>query len=214
MTAHLSLDRLNRGMMDLLTRRVRLATEDQLRAYAKSQFQVDSSLTRRLCRLEKVGLLVRQRAMVGMIPFVSPLHVSKPEHGEPEYDKLAWRLQWRWAHATSESYTLFWASPRAVQLFGGASGWLRQPLQFEHDLAVTAVFLRRMQTCPAQMAGWMGEDGLRQRSAEWRLHSIPDAVILNSEGAIQTVVELGGIYPAEKLRRFHRHFRMLSYELW
>ena len=214
MTSNLSLDRIDRAILDLLTRRVRLATEDQIRCYAETQLRSASSMGRRLRRLEKAGLLFREQALVGFIPFITPLHASRPGHADPDYDALAWRLEWRWAHAASESHALFWASPRAVQLFGGSSGWLRQPLQIQHDLAVTAVFLRRMQTRPAQMAGWVSEDRLRQRSTELRLRGIPDAAIVADNGTLQTVIELGGVYPAEKLRRFHRNFRVFPYELW
>ena len=214
MTSNMSLDMCDRTVLDLLTRRVRLAAQDQICCYSETQQRSSSSMGRRLHRLAKLGLLFREQAVIGYIPFVKPLFVSRPNQNEPDYDALAWQLEWRWTHADSEPHALFWASPRAVQLFGGSSGWLRQPLQIQHDLAVTAVFLRRMQTCRPQMAGWVSEDSLRRRSTELRLHAIPDAAVVGENGAIQTIIELGGVYSAEKLRRFHRHFRAFHYELW
>ena len=48
------------------------------------------------------------------------------------------------------------------------------------------------------------------------LTKVPDAALVDADGAIRLAIELGGLYSADYLQRFDRHQRRsaISYELW
>ena len=65
---------------------------------------------------------------------------------------------------------------------------------------------------------WVGEDILRRDYAPYcsSLKSIPDGAFV-SDGQVLRVIEYGGQYTTERLRRFDAHFHRkhgIPYEIW
>jgi hypothetical protein len=108
---------------------------------------------------------------------------------------------------------IFVGSRKLCRLLGGrGGGGLTHPLQASHELAVSAVFLNLIINSPTDAARWIGEDA-QPRSCY--SHQIPDAVIRNERGAIQLAIEIGGVYSAKRLRRFHAYCERggIAYEI-
>ena len=98
---------------------------------------------------------------------------------------------------------------------GGVGGRLRQPMQLQHDLAVTAVYIARQKDTPEDET-WVGEDAYRVLLHPRALVKVPDALIVDQQHKPRRVVELGGMYGPRRLRGFHRYWasRRIPYEIW
>jgi hypothetical protein len=125
-------------------------------------------------------------------------------------------LERRWQAAETRPVAVYWATRRAVCLVGGIGGPLRQRLQVQHDLGVAAVYFRILTTAPVGGEQWIGEDVYRRDFVSSKRGKIPDAALLNSAGSIDRVIEIGGLYPPERLRTFHKYWskRSIPYDLW
>lgn len=188
----------------VLTARVRVATTGQL---AEVCGVAPATLARRLGAMERAGWVHSARGSLRCPVMPRPVLTWKPDDPEPSFQRLAWRLDHRWASTEPRPVRLWWAAPQAVAEFGGVGGRVRQPLQLEHDCAVCEVFVRR-----GRGTDWRMEDLLAGESYGGK---VPDAVIVDAGGA-DTVVEIGGQYPAARLEAFHRAMRSSdsTYELW
>lgn len=194
-------------LLDLLTWRVRLATEAQL-----EEFQ--PGMANRVHYLAAAGFVHSAPMVVSVCETIEPLLRWFPGKNSPRFSALAYQLDKRRFSAPREKNRIFWAAARAVQLVGGVGGRVRQPLQVEHDLGTTQVFLRRRLRDPDSNSCWLGEDCLRLY-----FHprgKIPDAVLCNAKGRIDLAIEFGGAYSAKRIRQFHCHCQRqgFGYELW
>jgi hypothetical protein len=99
---------------------------------------------------------------------------------------------------------------------GGTGGFLRRPLQLQHDVTTTTVFIRRVQIDSQTADNWFGEDVLRHYYHDLFRGKLPDAAVFSRDRSVSCVIECGGNYSAERLRRFHRFCLKESfpYELW
>lgn len=188
----------------ILTTRVRIATTGQLAAACGV---APATLARRLGAMARTGWVQSGVGSLRCPVMLQPVFAWRPEDPEPSFQRLAWRLDCRWAATEPAAVRLWWATPQAVAEFGGVGGRVRQPLQLEHDCAVSEVFVRR-----GRDADWRMEDLLTGESYGGK---VPDAVIVDPGGA-DTVIEIGGQYPASRIEAFHQAMRSndLTYELW
>lgn len=200
------LDAADMDLLNLLTWRVRLATERQLR-----EFSPKATAPR---RLQQAGLLAKASVAVSLLELDGPLASWAPGLPLPNFPSLAWRLHQRRLSAPSRSVLIYWATPRAVRVAGGVGGEIRQPMQVEHDLGATAIFLRRRILDPASTSRWLGEDIYRQLHAP--VGKIPDALLCSADGTPELAIEFGGAYGVGRIRGFHRHCasKLLPWELW
>ena len=120
-----------------LSKKVRVATEDQLMSMGVG---LSATQLRRLVRLQ---LLSERRLAIGT-PTCNDAPLASWTVGarSPDFGRVAWQGRCRMRNLPSRSARLFWATPRAAQLVGGCGSRLKQPWQVQHDLGVTAVYLR------------------------------------------------------------------------
>jgi hypothetical protein len=204
-------------VLESLTWAVRLFTLDQVQRIlgtGHSGPPLADGLIRRLSAARLVGLLT---TAVTFPEVSAPLFAWSPDQPGPDIRALAWQLKKRWRSIRPRRVTICWATEKAARLFGGIAPFDRRMSQLEHDLGTASVFTRLRETRPDFAAKWVGEDILRRDyagRASW-LRKIPDAAIIDGVRVI-TVIEFGGQYPVERIRRFDRHCRRhhLSYELW
>lgn len=195
------------AILDLLAWRTRVATEGQLKLFSALK-------PRSLRRLLVHGLLHRQDLVVCLPELFVPLFAWMPGEDKPDCAALCWRLEQRRKQLRPRRERVFWASAQAQKLMGGGGAGLRQPMQVEHDLGTTAIYLRYWQEDPEIAQKWLGEDLYRL------LHrpkgKVPDAVYCNPDGVVQKAIEFAGAYSAARLAAFHRHCARLfiPYELW
>jgi len=207
----LSITARDAGLLDLLTRRVRSATVTQV---ARRSFGGSiAAAGKRLRRLQSAGLVVTAAPLVRQLSLTEPLMSWRPHHPEPDFDALSWRARGRWRGLLPKAVRAVWATAAAVRLVGGCGGEVRQPLQVEHDLHVTEVFLQLESGRPALTDRWISEDVYRRRE---RRGKVPDGVLLDSAGRAVRWMEFAGSYSAGRIRSFHRCCERegLPYELW
>lgn len=170
---------------------------------------------RRLAALVAAGLLRRLRLQLRPLPALDgPTLAWRPGDPEPDCDAASWRLQSRWKES-ARTTTVYIATKHGSNQFGGRQrGALRRAFQATHDLGVSAVYLRLRASNEEDVGDWIGEDLLAPHR---RGEILPDAVLADGpEARPRLVVEFGGAYAAERVRRFHAYCRdeRLPYQLW
>ncbi len=200
------LDAVDRDILNLLTWRVRLATGPQLVEFAGS--------AARPRKLHQAGLLAKASVVVAVPTLVQPLASWFPGEEPPDFPALAWKLLQRRRSTPALRVPIFWATSRAVGISGGVGGRIRQPVQIEHDVGTTAIFLRRRLLAPDEAQRWIGEDIYRSLSA--RTGKVPDALVCSASGMPERAIEYGGAYATGYLRQFHQHWsgQRLPWEIW
>lgn len=202
-------------ILELLTLRTRVATRDQVLAFAQLYLIGECKGERLLRILLRSGHLACQRLSIRCPSLVDPL-VVWTGHEATDYVALASRLTARIEEARCEPTEVYWATKKAEPLTGGLSGQNRQPLQVQHDLGVTAVLLRSLERGTFPAACWFNEDIARRDFGWFCPKKRPDAIVVDDDSQPTHIIEIGGIYSAADLRRMHRFFakERIRYELW
>ena len=141
-----------------------------------------------------------------------PVWRWSPGDADPPFGCISYRLRVRWTEPV-EPTTIYVASRKTALRFAGHGGRLPHPLQATHDLHVTGVFLRLRERSPEEAALWVPEEKFANKR---RGQKLPDAEIQDSTGHTLRVIEFGGSYPPERVRKVHEDCarRELPYELW
>jgi hypothetical protein len=86
----------------------------------------------------------------------------------------------------------------------------------QHDLGVAAVYFHKFLHRPDETRRWLGEDLYRRDYVSSRHSKVPDAVLIDAQKRVNRVIGYGGLYSADRLRRFHQNWtrRFTDYELW
>jgi len=231
------------AVLEFLTWQVRLATDQQIQQVLNAQEKFTCQSSRIMRQLATAGLVHRRRIAVAVPVLSQPLCCWFPGGRTPNFRTLAWRLFVRNEQACRDQTQVNYATTRAADLLNGVSGWHHQPLQLEHDLGTTAMYVasrlaprrgradqtRKVATKHSgsesevpRRAGfsdctkasiWYSEDIVRR----W-FHGvnpkIPDALIVDSDENVLRVMEYGGQYSRRRLESFHRHWKHLPWELW
>lgn len=196
-------------LLHALTLRIRLVTAE----LAALLWQTSAPYARRrLRRLQQAGLLQAASVLAHpLLPLQKPVFVWNPQIADPHFGRVSYQLQSRWTQA-DRSTTVFLATKNAVHIFGGRGGVFQQPLQATHDLHVSLLYVRHVQSETNGLT-WQGEDSLRQQRKRGK---IPDAVLTNTDDQAVQAIEFGGVYGRERVRSFHLACvdRNLPYELW
>lgn len=204
--------------LEMLTLCTRVATEEQLRRFCElyPAFAPRSdTLVRKLLNFD---LLTCQELAIRLPVLDGPLFCWAT--GQPAFDTtaLATELRRRKQETAWRNTKIFWATNRAIALVGGVSGLNRQPLQIEHDLCTTEVYLHHLtsMTSDLSVTRWFGEDILRREYAHFFPTKMPDAAIFHEADFPIGIIEVGGVYSADDLRHIHKAYsiRRLHYELW
>lgn len=174
-----------------------------------------ASARRRLAALVNARLLLSLPIQARPLPPIeAPFVCWRPGRSAPDFGALAWKLQSRWTRPPRRT-TVYFASKRGANQYGGRlRGEIKREFQVTHDLGVAQVYLNLLRANPDAAAQWVGEDMLRYSHPK---DKIPDAVLLSARGeSPRLVVEFGGSYDVDRLKKFHRHCaaRALPYEIY
>jgi hypothetical protein len=205
-----------RDVIDMLTFRARIATRTQLERLPGNASKSRSWIAEQIRRLHRRGLIERQRTALRLPRVDNPIFAWGPGDAVPGYESLVWQLEKRYRVLRPQTAIVYWATPRAADMFGGTARRPGRGDQFEHDLGLAEAYLARTQQDPGAIVHWISEDLLRQRFSGPLLKCIPDAAILSADGTIDKLIEFGGQYSAKRLRAFHAHceHHVIPYELW
>ena len=213
MTERLTLTKRDEEILDALTLRVRFLSVAQIaRTWWGATRQAEATATARLKRLAQAGLLERFRVMAHPeLALIAPVIVWQPGAAVPNFGAAAYQLQSRWTQ-TVISMAAVLATKGAGHRFGGRGGRFPRQSEQTHDLHLGALFLVYRQRFPALFPYWISEERLREEKSYGE--KLPDALLRPPEG--ERVLEFGGAYSKDKLKRFHAHCaeKRLPYELW
>jgi hypothetical protein len=201
-------------IFELLTHKVPFATAQQVgRGFWLAGGSATASAEERLQKLACTGTLevFTVRAHPERL-LTEPLLLWKPGDPLPSFGSLSYRLRTRWTEAL-KLIQIFTASERLGRRFAGTGGRPNHPLQATHDLHMTTVYLHKLKLNPAEASGWVSDAILAPLR---RGQKLPDAEIQDQHGRTIKVIEFGGSYPPERLRRVHddAERRQVPYELW
>jgi hypothetical protein len=204
----------DRQIVTALTRRIRVLTLHQIARtwWECSPGRYDTALGR-------LSLLVR-RGVLQCFPLRTypelllekPVWEWYPGEPPPPFGVVSYRLKSRWDEPLRVT-TVYTASKQSARFFAGHGGPLCRPLQVTHDLHVSAIYLQLLLNRPQDANGWVSEDMLGPRKSG---RKVPDAEIHDADGRPQKVIEFGGSYAPERVRKVHEdcETRGLPYELW
>lgn len=202
---------LQKKVLDLLTRRVRVIEESQLvRAWQLGSL----SLRRALKALEARHLISLGKAATRLPIAARTIAMWEPGDLPPDFVRMAWMLERRYYESPVKPRWIAWARKRAARLTGGIGGSIRQPLQLSHDLGVASMFLNRV---ASTSQNWVSEDLFRREFRRTSfLQKVPDAVLVNEDAKIVLAIEYGGKYSSERLSQFHADCQRarIPYEIW
>lgn len=213
MTRALYVTRRDQELLQALCLKVRLFGQRQV---ADDFFEgALANARRRLKQLAANELLTRMTVLARAVPVLeSPLASWRPGDSAPDFGQVAYRCQHRWRQRPTRPCSVWIATEKAAQLYGGVRrGDLKNPTQATHDLGVAAVWLRLRHVAPQWAAAWRGEDLMAQTRIGEKL---PDAFIVDAQEQVAWVIEFGGGYDSERVRAFHEDCasRNLPYHLW
>lgn len=204
----------DRAILECVSFKVRMLSLEQVaRTWWGETSEPRRFAGRRMGELVAAGLLVRQQVLARpILPLLEPVVTWRPDTAGPDVGAAAYRLQSRWTKAP-ETTAVYLASPKTLGQLGGAGGKLPVLGQETHDLHVAEIYVKRLGDCPEDAAAWAGEEIFKTTR---RGEKLPDAVLQDAAGRPRRVIEFGGDYDAERVRRFHDDCaqRGLAYELW
>ena len=183
-------------LLETLCWRLRVVSITQLCRHSKLRRRVIQDRTR---KLRKAGFVALVATAVHNWHELSPL-VRWPSHTwADDFTRLPWLLEKRWGQMEFRRDQVVWLTPAGAAHIGGRNGGLRQRLQVQHDLGVAAIYFSISSKLRSR---WVSEDVLRECGGLPAMRRIPDAA-LATDGAVSTVIEFGGQYDKQKLKRFH-----------
>ena len=142
----------------------------------------------------------------------SPLIAWSPNDPEPDFHSTrnAILARWRCGEGPVEVY---WASPKAANLFGSSGSQPPKAWHLNHDLLLSEVYVHYQKYCANLISDWIGENILPK--AGYRIKD-PDAFLIDSDGEPYRVIESAGRYSIKQLQSFHDHCaeQCIPYELW
>jgi len=205
----------DRAILTALTRKVRLLTIAQIaRTWWEGSADPERNAKRRITELERSGL-VRTISISAHpeLPLPCPEFVWKPGEPEPEFAPLSYRLQSRWVLPAGVVLAVV-GTKLSANLLGGKITRLPREDEQNHDVHLGALYLRFLKLFPAQAEAWLSEELIRRTRPDRRGEKLPDALVeMNGR---KHVVEFGGAYSKDKLKRFHGfcRWKRYSYEIW
>lgn len=204
-------------ILEMLTQAARVATDEQLDTFAALCATFQGPVASAISRLLVSGYLTCHDMSIRTPTIDVPLFSWQLHDPPPDCAALAAHLARRLTETPWRRVRLFWATRKAICLVGGVSGLNRQPLQVQHDLCTTEVYLKLLERGLQQSEHiWVGEDILRREFPHLFKRKRPDAAILQKPDRPICLLETGGTYSADDLRHIHRSYarERVPYELW
>jgi len=139
--------------LELLTQCTRVATDEQLRRFCELYPALGLQSHTVIRKLLNCDLLTCQELAIRLPVLDGPLFCWAT--GQPAFDTtaLATELRRRKQETAWRNTKIYWATDRAIALVGGVSGLNRQPLQIEHDLCTTEVYLHHLTSMTSDFIG-------------------------------------------------------------
>ena len=167
----------------------------------------------RLPRLVKAGLI--EQFNINAHPPLQPhqpLASWVPDQPEPDFHAISTRARTRWNQAAVNT-SVFVASKRAANLFGGDAYGLPPVEHRDHDLLLSDAYVFYRNQRPDVAMRWVGEDFFPK--AGFRIKD-PDAFLVDDDGQFRCVIESAGRYSTQQVQSFHDYCAIhnLPYELW
>ena len=201
------------AILRTLTHRVRMLSLEQIaRTWWSDSDASRETARRRLRHLASAGLLERVEILTHPILALDGPLFFWTEGGEPpDSGALSYRLKVRWTESP-EATSVYLATRRAANEFGGFGGPIKARYQATHDLHVSEVFLRLTEDHPEVESFWTAEEQLPNRRNDFN----PDAEIRDPTGATTLVVEFGGAYEVDRVEHIHASCegRGVPYQIW
>ena len=210
----------DREFVEMLCGRARCASEGQHEELAALRgIKNPKAARRRRYFLVASGLL--RFAVVPARPSIrltGPLFTWVPGEPGPDADAISYAAETRFS-APLEPTRLYYATPKAIRLFGGhASGEMPNAQQVAHDLCVTSIYITLLSNDPDVAALYRGEDQMKDFEGKYheKYRKVPDAFLCDEDGRPCIAIEFVGLYPAARITAFHHDMsrRGFSYELW
>lgn len=205
-------------LLVILTWQLRLVAEKMVTA---PEFIPARAMTvRQLVTLEQDGWLHRGQITAAIPDLEGELASWWPKQDHADFGSLSWRLKERTHQWQPRRLRVCWSTDRAVTVFGGVGGRIRQPLQVQHDLGVAAMYFCRSAFAVDPSAVWVGEDVVRRlrakKGAAGMGSKVPDAILLGPGLKPRRAIEFGGSYSPQRLHKFHDfcESQRLPYEIW
>ena len=200
-------------IVDALTRRVRLLSEQQGRALWSRSVESNEALGLVIERLCRGGLL--RRTIVNAHPGLSveaPLVTWAPGTARPNFVEVVSRIRKRWNQAATPT-RIYSASPQAANLFGASALTSSPFMRRDHDLLLGEVFVFYHTHYPDRAKRWLGEAAVAKAGCGTKNQ---DALLLATDGRPLCAIESAGNARRKHIERFHQHCAAnhLPYELW
>jgi hypothetical protein len=200
-------------IVDVLTRRVRLLSAQQMRTLWSSSSGSPDSLAVAIDRLCAGHLL--QRTIVNAHPRLSlesPLVAWAPGTEKPSFVEVLPRIRKRWNQPAIPT-RIYSASPQAANLFGATALNSSPFMRRDHDLLLGEVFVFYRTRHPRRAERWFGEAAIPRAGCGVENQ---DAVLFATDGLPLCVIESAGNARRNHCESFHRHCAEhgLPYELW
>jgi len=178
----------------------------------------ESAIRRSLNEAASKGFLsVKETTLKRLSLPDAPLCRFHPDHEVPssdEAERLSYRLIKRWNEAEVGGERIWTAGERAIEIFGGATKGVVSAGSVSHDVLVTELYIRLLTTDPVLAATWVGEDASPIPPKHGQ--KVPDAILHASTGEPLVAMEIGGMYPPERIIGLWKDCarRGLALEIW
>lgn len=182
-------------MFESLARRVYGFTVDQEAAF------LDRPRRRAAARMRSFyqsGLVEVKRLLLRPTPPISgPIAAWYPGDAIPLEGPISYRARRRWQSpaAAARWTTVYVATARTVSRFGGKK--CPRIKDATHDLGVSQTFIHFWQERGDLWSQWVGED---HYDHELCAPKVPDAVLLDRDGAVRLMVDYCGAYRPDRVR--------------
>ena len=207
------LTKLDRQIVETLTRRVRVVTFEQISEHWFPECCTVRSVKHRLAQLVESRLVETYCINVHpMLEVNNPILCWQPGANEPTIERVHETVRSRWTCASNPKWVCV-ASPLAANLFGSNAWGLPAIEHRDHDLRLADIYLHYRQSFPRLARLWQGEH-IRPKPGYREKH--PDALLVTSSGKVIRAVESAGHYGLKQIEAFHAHCAEhdLPYELW
>lgn len=182
---------------------------DQSARYAGSQSALDECLD--LGLIECAAVICEGAGRLS-----EPFYTWHPDDPLPRFESLASRCRCREFLSVRER-KIYFATERAVDLFGGVAPHASSIFQIAHDVSVVEILIA-LRECGDEAADrWVSEALFAHRHAGKLGDYVPDAAIFKKSGELERAIEFGGrSYTPDRFREIHAACskRHIPYEVW
>ncbi len=196
------------------TNKYRLSTAELIGAAYFPSTKEPTKLAQRLLSSEvKAGFLAKKRLLAHPTPIPTvPIFIWRPGEPGPDPHAIKYRIDQRWAQPLNRK-TVYFATKKAQNSFGGRGGISPSSLHASHDLFLTAVYLHFEKKRPDDAKSWTCETAYKDSLDKFE--KVGDARLIGGDGEYG-FVEILGRYTLGHIQEIHPYCesKQMPYELW